>query len=142
MKLTRYTDYALRILLQLGRSPNRLQSIHDLSVACNAPENHVMKVTPTLVRGGLAASARGRGGGMKLAKTPDQISVGEVVRLTEGPLDVGECNDCLQCNSCHLPNVLENAGEAFLLALDKVTLADILASGDPPSHSFGDQVRS
>jgi Rrf2 family transcriptional regulator, nitric oxide-sensitive transcriptional repressor len=127
VKLTRYTDYALRVLLLLGRNPDKLMSIHELSTACGAPENHVMKVTPTLVRGGFIASARGRGGGLKLAKAPSEIRLGEVVRITEGGLDLGECAECAMADDCNLNDALSGAGEAFLMALDGFTLADVIA---------------
>ena len=131
VKLTRYTDYALRILIQLARAPDRLQSIRELSLACDAPENHVMKVTPTLVRGRLVASARGSGGGMKLAKSADQIRIGDVVRLTEGVLNIGACEACTPCVGCGLPNLLAEAGEAFLTTLNRQSLADLLQDQTP-----------
>ncbi len=127
MKLTRYTDYALRVLQLLGRNPDKLMSIHELSKTCGAPENHVMKVTPALVRGGFIASARGRGGGLKLAKNPRDIRLGDVVRVTEGGLDLGECGDCAMATDCHLTAALTNASDAFFQALDTVTLADVIS---------------
>lgn len=127
VKLTRYTDYALRVLQLLGRNPDKLMSIHELSTACGAPENHVMKVTPALVRGGFIASARGRGGGLKLAKNPKEIRLGDVVRVTEGGLDLGECGECLMAADCHLSSALNSASDAFFNALDGVTLADVIA---------------
>jgi Rrf2 family nitric oxide-sensitive transcriptional repressor len=128
VKLTRYTDYALRVLQHLAQHTDRLCSIHELSEACGAPENHVMKVTPLLVRGGFIASARGRGGGLKLAKTAGDIRLGAVVRLTEGGLDLGDCQDCKLGPDCGMHNVLTGASDAFLSHLDTVTLADVLKS--------------
>jgi len=133
MKLTRYSDYALRIMTHLARSPEGLVAIHTLADACEAPENHVMKVTPTLVRGGFINSTRGRGGGLRLARAADQIRLGDIVRLTEGSFDLDGCTDCNLASGCKLRQTLALAGEAFLAVLNQFTLADIL---DPESNSI------
>jgi len=125
MKLTRYTDYALRVMIYLANAPEGLVAIHTLAKACEAPENHIMKVTPTLVRGGLVQSTRGRGGGLRLARPAAEIKVGEIVRLAEGAFDLGDCATCALSAACAVRKALATAGEAFLASLDQQTLADL-----------------
>ena len=126
MKLTRYTDYALRIMTHLARAPDRLVAIHALALACDAPENHVMKVTPALVRGGFVKSTRGRGGGLRLGRPADQILLGDIVRLTEGGFDLDDCTGCALASDCTLRQALSLAAEAFLTVLNQFSLTDML----------------
>jgi Rrf2 family nitric oxide-sensitive transcriptional repressor len=91
-----------------------------------------MKVVHQLGRAGFLDTTRGRGGGVQLARAPEEISVGEVVRFTEGRMDLVECFDptTSQCRiepACGLRGVLEEALEAFLRALDRHTLADLVS---------------
>ena len=126
MKLTRYTDYALRIMTHLATVPDGLVAIHALAAACDAPENHVMKVTPALVRGGFIKSTRGRGGGLRLGRPAEEIRLGDIVRLTESGFDLEGCADCALEPSCKLKQAIGLAGEAFLAVLNQFTLADML----------------
>ena len=80
MKLTRYTDYSLRVLLHLAAHPDRLCSIAEISRAYGISENHLMKVVHDLGKGGFVTTARGRGGGLRLGRPAQLISIGEVVR--------------------------------------------------------------
>ena len=130
MKLTRYTDYALRVMVYLANAPPGLVAIHTLAQACEAPENHIMKVTPALVRGGFVQSTRGRGGGLKLARPASEIRLGDIVRTAEGRFDLGGCVDCRLAGYCNISSVLAAAGEAFLETLNRFTLADML--GESP----------
>ncbi len=129
MRLTRYTDYALRIMTHLATMPEGLLAIHALAVACDAPENHVMKVTPALVRGGFVRSTRGRGGGLRLARPAEEIRLGDIVRLTESGFDLEDCADCALEPRCRLKQAIRQAGEAFLAVLNQFTLADMVDGG-------------
>ena len=135
MKLTRYTDYALRIMTHLAMVPDGLVAIHTLAAACDAPETHVMKVTPTLVRGGFVKSTRGRGGGLRLGRPAEEIRLGDIVRLTESGFDLEGCSDCALEPRCKLKQAIALAGEAFLAVLNQFTLADMLDAG-PDSVSL------
>lgn len=130
MKITRYTDYALRVMVFLANAPEGLVAIHALAQACEAPENHIMKVTPALVRGGFVKSTRGRGGGLKLARPAAEIRLGDVVRVAEGKFDLGDCVSCGLTGCCNVKRVLAAAGDAFLATLNDYTLADML--GEDP----------
>jgi Rrf2 family nitric oxide-sensitive transcriptional repressor len=84
MRLTLYTDYALRTLMYLGLAEPRQASISEVARAYGISENHLIKVVHHLGRLGIVKTSRGRGGGVRLAHSPAQITIGRVVRLTEG----------------------------------------------------------
>ncbi len=130
MNLTRYTDYSLRVLIYVGlRAPERV-SIQRISEVFRVSRNHLMKVVQDLARLGFVETARGRMGGVRLARDPEQITVGEVVRCTER-FDLVECFDrehdhCVITPACRLKGALGDAGRKFLETLDGYTLADML----------------
>ena len=126
MRLTRYTDYALRVLLYLGARRDRLASIAEISGAYGISQNHLMKVVNDLVRAGYVASVRGRSGGVRLARSPEAINVGAVVRHTEEGFELVECGSCAIAPACRLSGVLGEALAAFLAVLDRYSLADLL----------------
>jgi len=127
MRLTRYTDYALWVLIYLGARPDALCSIAEISRAYDISQNHLMKVVNDLVNAGYLASARGRFGGIKLAKLPEEINVGAVIRHTEDGFDLVDCGDCVIAPACGLTGALRQALAAFLAVLDGYTLADLIA---------------
>jgi Rrf2 family nitric oxide-sensitive transcriptional repressor len=128
MRLTTYTDYALRVLLYLGARPERLASIGEISRAYGVSQNHLMKVVNDLARAGYVASVRGRSGGIRLGRAPEAINVGEVVRHTEDGFDLVDCGACVIAPVCGLTGVLSDAVGAFLAVLDGHTLADLMAA--------------
>jgi len=130
MKLTRYTDYALRVLIYLSLNPGRQCSIAEIAAGYGSSENHLMKVVQQLAREGFVLSTRGRGGGIKLGMPAEKIRVGAVVRVTEPDMDLAECGTCVIRGVCGLTPVFSRASSAFLNVLDEVTLADVVQSGD------------
>jgi len=126
MRLTRYTDYALRVLIYLGARPDALCSIAEISRAYDISQNHLMKVVNDLVNAGYLASARGRFGGIRLARPPAEINVGAVIRHTEDGFDLVDCSDCVIAPACGLTGALRQALAAFLAVLDDYTLADLI----------------
>ena len=124
MRLTRHTDYALRILLQAATDPTRQLSIAGVAEAHGISRNHAMKVVNQLARNGFLATVRGRGGGFRLGREPAQIRLGEVVRLTEPDLAPADCATCVLTGGCGLQPLLAGAVSAFLAELDRQTLAD------------------
>lgn len=127
MRLTRYTDYAMRVLLYLGRQPERLCSIAEIAKAYGISQNHLMKVINDLVNAGYLASVRGRGGGVRLARPADRINVGALIRHTEDGFDLVGCGACIIAPACGLTLVLDEALTAFMAVLDGYTLADVMA---------------
>ena len=126
MRLTRYTDYAMRVLLYLGAQPDRVCSIGEIAKAYGISQNHLMKVAHDLGKAGYVEGVRGRSGGIRLAKPADRINVGAVVRQTEEGFELVECGSCLIAPACGLTGVLAEALAAFMAVLDRYTLADLL----------------
>ena len=146
MKLTLFTDYAIRVLLYLGARPERLCSIGEVAQAYRVSQNHLMKVVNRLARHGYVDSVRGRAGGIRLGRPATAINLGALVRDTEDGFELVDCARCVVAPACGATSVLDEALGAFLAVLDRYTLADLLgrrhdlrlllASGSP-----SDQVR-
>ena len=126
MKLTRYTDYALRVLMHLAAQPDRLASIGEMARTYRISQNHLMKVVHDLRKAGFLDAVRGRSGGVRLAKRPEDIRVGDVVRHTEGGFDLVDCESCVIARACSLTGALRQALVAFMDVLDNYTLADLV----------------
>lgn len=133
MKLTAYSNYALRSLqLAALRSPD-LVRVDDVVKVHGLARPHIVKIVHELGQAGLVETRRGRGGGFRLARPAEEIVVGNVIRLTEGPLDVVECfnpekNTCPLIGICKLSRALREATKAFMAVLDDLTLADIASN--------------
>ncbi len=130
MRLTRYTDYALRVLLYLGSHEDRLCSIAEIAQAHDISQNHLMKVVNGLARDGFVQTVRGRGGGLRLAKKPEDIRIGAVVRQTEDGFDLADCATCIIGPACGLTGVLVEGVNAMLQVFDRYTLADLLGNSN------------
>ncbi|MGN7760017.1 RrF2 family transcriptional regulator [Paenibacillus sp. 22594] len=132
MRLTMYTDFSLRILMYLGaKEQSELSTIQDISDAYHISKNHLMKVSHELGQAGYIEAVRGRGGGIRLAKRPELINIGEVVRRMEDDFHLVECfnpagNSCPITPVCGLKGVLGRALSAYLQVLSEYTLADLL----------------
>jgi Rrf2 family nitric oxide-sensitive transcriptional repressor len=134
MRLSDYTDYTLRVLMFCATHRERLLTIAELADGLQVSKNHLMKVVNDLARQGLLETTRGRGGGLRLSKAPQAIRIGDVVRASETDFRIVECFDaasdtCTLTPGCALRGVLNKALQAWLAALDAVTLADITDSG-------------
>lgn len=125
MRLTRYSDYALRVLIYLSSRPERLCSIAEIARAYGISHNHLMKVVLELGRAGFVSTVRGRSGGIRLARPASEIIVGHVVRSTEDGFDLADCRNCGLAPACGMTSVLNEAVEAFLAVLDRYSFADL-----------------
>jgi len=131
MQLAMFSDYALRVLMHLAASPDRLLSTRQLSEIHDAKFNHLAKVTAWLVNEGLAVSNRGRGGGLRLAKEPGEINVGAVLWKLEKDKPLVECmgengGTCCLTPACGLTTALQDAEKAFFDSLRALTVADVI----------------
>lgn len=138
MRLTTYTDYALRTLMYLAVHRERLVTIQDIATAHNVAKNHLTKVVHQLGQIGVVESLRGRNGGLKLGLEPAQINIGAVVRSTEPDFYMAECfdplkNRCILSSECILKNTLYQATAAYLAVLDGVTLENLMATNGSPA---------
>lgn len=127
MRLTRYTDYSLRVLIHLALNDDRLCSIGEISRTYDISHNHLMKVVNALAHDGFVETLRGRGGGMRLARPASTIGVGEVVRRTEEGFQLADCSGCALSPACGLTGVLQKGVQAMLAVFDSYTIADLLS---------------
>lgn len=131
MKLTTQTDYALRTLVYLGNQTSRAK-VADVAALFGISVNHIAKVVNLLARDGYIQSKRGIGGGIELAVGPEDIVLGEIIRLSEGELHllpcVGDDESCVIHSFCKLRTVLSEAERIQLEYFDTITLADVMPS--------------
>jgi Rrf2 family nitric oxide-sensitive transcriptional repressor len=131
MRLTTYTDYALRTLMYLAVNRERMVTIQDIADLHGISKNHLTKVVHQLGQLGLVETVRGRNGGIRLGHEPAEINIGKVVRQTETDFQMAECFDsdntsCAYASACALKEALGAATTAYLKVLDDVTLENLL----------------
>jgi len=131
MNLTLYTDYSLRILVVLALRREELVSVQDISETFHISRNHLVKVAGQLGRLGYIETVRGRNGGLRLARPPEEIGIGDVIRAMEPTTDLLGCFDeatdnCRITPACRLKGVLGKAQQAFFDVLDSYNLANIV----------------
>jgi Rrf2 family nitric oxide-sensitive transcriptional repressor len=132
MRLTAFTDYSLRVLMYLAAAPQERATIAEVAAAFGISQHHLVKVAHFLGQHGILANTRGRNGGLRFARPAHEISVGRVVRLTEGRDLPAECfdlrtNTCRLVGDCRLRGMLGQAVDGFYAALDRYTVADLRA---------------
>ncbi|NEX62406.1 Rrf2 family transcriptional regulator [Noviherbaspirillum galbum] len=131
MRLTDFTDYSLRVLIYLASHTDRLVTIQEIATSHGISKSHLTKVVHQLGLAGLVDTLRGRAGGIRLARAPGDIGIGQVVRLTEPDLSFVACFDpghtlCMLAGDCALKHAIGSAAQAFLAELDRKTLADMV----------------
>ncbi len=131
MRLSKYSDYALRVLMYAALRKPALATIDEVADAFDISRNHLVKVVHLLGRSGFLSTRRGIGGGFSLALPSTRIGLGNVVRLTEADESVIDCNDrrnqpCRIFPVCRLKSVLDEAGTAFFAVLDLYSLEDLV----------------
>lgn len=130
MHLTLHSDYSLRVLIALGVAPGRRSTIGSIAERYAVSRNHLVKVCHRLQKLGYVEGIRGKGGGLRLAREPGEIRLGEVLRAMEPNFDLVECfgeeNRCAITRACGLQGILGRALEEFFRVLDQHTLADLL----------------
>lgn len=131
MRLTNYTDYTLRTLIYLALTIDRMVTIAEISEHYGISETHLNKVVHQLGLAGDVETVRGKGGGLRLARPPEVIHVGEIVRRCEPDMVIvpcfGETGGCAIEPDCVLQKAMQGALKAFLMELNRYTLADLIA---------------
>lgn len=136
MRLTNFSDYALRILMYAATCRDRLITIEETADVYGISRNHLMKVANQLTRAGFLKAVRGRSGGLTLGREAAHIRLSDVLRATEpdfalvacfNPLEEGAPRCRISCQ-CKLRGVLSEALESFMATMDRYTLADITLS--------------
>ncbi|MFZ1548453.1 MAG: Rrf2 family transcriptional regulator [Candidatus Nitrotoga sp.] len=133
MKFTYFTDYSLRTLIYLGVQQNMLVTISEVAKSYGISQSHLTKVVHQLANRGYIQTTRGKGGGMRLARLPQFINIGDVVRDMEENVDLVECfnaknQSCPLLPACILKSVLAEARNNFFDTLGRYTLADLLTN--------------
>lgn len=133
MRLTSFTDYALRLMIMIHEANGRLVTIEQVAARYKTSRANMMKVANELTKAGLLTGVRGRAGGLRLARPAEEISVGEIVRIMEPDFALVECfstrNECVIAGYCRLPRALRRATDAFMAELNQTTLADVSIVG-------------
>ena len=129
VKLTLYTDYSLRVLLYLASKPDDTATITEISDYYNISRNHLVKVVHNLGLLEFITTTRGKNGGIRLARRPEEILLSDVVRKTEPDMDLLECfnlktDNCVISPTCRLKSMLYEGRSAFMAVLEQNTLAD------------------
>lgn len=131
MRLTRQTNYAIRILMYCAANEGQLSRIPEIAQSYSLSELFLFKILQPLVENGLVETVRGRKGGVRLGKPADQISLFDVVRITEDNFAMAECfeddaTDCPLVDSCALNEALRKALDAFFAVLSSYTIDDLI----------------
>jgi Rrf2 family protein len=128
--------YALKALLNIARHPDESRQVSLISAEENIPRKFLEAIMTDMRRARLVTSQRGKAGGYRLARTPDQITFAEVMRVTDGPLALiacasknfyQRCEDCPDEAACMVRRVMGEVRDEVSHILDRMTLADALA---------------
>jgi len=133
MQFTHFTDYSLRTLIYLGARQDRLATISEIAESYGISQSHLTKVVHQLANRGYIQTTRGKGGGIRLAHSPQLINIGAVVRDMEENINLVECfnpnnQNCPLLPGCTLKSVLATARKNFFDTLNRYTLADLLTN--------------
>lgn len=143
MRLTNFSDSALKMLMYAASAGDRLITIEEVARTFNVSKTHLNKVANTLTRSGYLKPVRGRSSGLVLGLPPKMIRIGDVVRVTEPDFEIVECfatgNQCVLTGSCKLSRMFGEAMASFQIILDRHTLADVALM---PQDFLGGQLPS
>ncbi|RAU20952.1 Rrf2 family transcriptional regulator [Paramagnetospirillum kuznetsovii] len=134
MRLTLHTDYAMRVLVHVGLRNGDLVTITEIADCYGISKNHLTKVVHQLGRIGYLETVRGKYGGVRLLRQPDDIRLGDFIRDTEEDFSLVRCMRCESSAECRLSgqciahDALSAGLRAFFAELNRYTLADMLAT--------------
>ncbi len=128
MLLSRRTDNSLRLLIYLALHEDRTVTIKEIARQFGISRNHLMKIAQRLAHLGYIHTARGRGGGMRLARPPRSINLRSVVWDMEPTFEIMDCHNplCPIAGHCILKKALIEGRACFLEALSRYTVGDLL----------------
>lgn len=131
MTLSKFSDYAFRVLIYLAKHEKEMTTVEQLSTELDISEHHLKKIIQRLAKTEFITSTKGRSGGIQLGNEPQNINLGAVLRVTEDNLILVECfseqkNTCPYNGACKLKNIMNEALVAFINQFDQYSLQDIL----------------
>lgn len=131
MRLTNYTNYALRTLIYAALRDPALVRVQDVAEAHEISRTHLVKCVHRLGQWGYLDNLRGRGGGFRLARPAAEIRIGEIVRRTEDGFAEPDPDAVAGSpDDAALDATIGRARDAFLAVLDRHTIADVVAEGE------------
>jgi len=127
--LSKRSDYGMRILYELAADPDRYHSARVLADRHHVPEAFLRKILQDLRQAGVVVAQKGRTGGYRLALPPEEISVGKVLDVLEGPVPKLACivgEDCDIDDSCPTAPIWRYLERKITQELAQITLADVV----------------
>lgn len=138
LRLSKLTDYATVILSYIAQDCSRVHGAVEIAEATGITQPTVSKILKILLKAGVLVSTRGAKGGYALAKEPARITVASVISALEGPIALTECTashkGCDQASGCRIQGNWHLINQKIGLALESVTLADMIAPFNPPTE--------
>lgn len=146
MKITHKGDYALKAILDMSvHYDEGLATIQEIAKRIDAPGKFLEQVLLELKKGGFIESRRGKIGGYQLSRPPKQITLGQVIRFVDGPLEpiacINECySDCGDLHQCAFRPIWQQVFQATSKIVDNITFADLAkkieAASKVPTYSI------
>lgn len=132
MQITAYSDFSLRVLMHAALNRDRRVTVDEVAETYDISRNHLVKIVHELGRSGYLKTQRGIGGGFTLARSPEEIRIGDIVRMSEKSATVIDCanrreGSCRIRYVCRIKGILDEAAAAFFQVLDGYTLADLVS---------------
>jgi Rrf2 family nitric oxide-sensitive transcriptional repressor len=146
MKINSFTNYAFRILIMLGANPDKTISLTEVAHAYDISLNHLKKVSARLVEHKLVSTERGRSGGLKLLRNPEDIRLGEIFQLSQTDTAFVECmgdsnaKGCAISPVCKLQSIFTEALDCFIQFMDGFTLEDLVQNKEELNQHLGIEV--
>jgi Rrf2 family protein len=145
MRITYRGDYALKAILDLALHDGTIVTIHDLAERAQIPFKFLEQVLLDLKRGGFVESRRGKVGGYLLAKKPQEITIGEVIRFVDGPIEPIACiakdySGCSDIYKCVFRHIWQDVGSAISGIVDNITFKDLVTQAQVKKETLVYQI--
>lgn len=131
MNISKFSDYAFRILIYLAKNQEKLCTVEELASNLEISEHHLKKIVHKLAKTEYIISIKGRNGGLKLGMDPNEINLGKILIITEDNLNMSACfssarHECAHDSTCKFKHILGDALTSFINEISKHTLQELL----------------